>query len=106
MTNAEKIVIVQTLVDNDATATEALVSVYLEDAKASIFRRQYPFGIPTDAEVDEKYEMLQCKLASRYFLRRGAEGEITHNENGVNRTYQSVNDEDLLRDVIQVAKVL
>ena len=105
MTDQEKIANVQTRVGNDPTATDAVVTVYLGDAKAAIFRRLYPFGIPEGAEIPAIYEALQCKLAARYFLRIGAEGEITHNENGVNRTYGSVNDEDLLRDVIQVAKV-
>ena len=51
-----------------------------------------------------EYEMLQCELAARYFFRRGGEGEITHSENGISRGYGSVNDEDLLMEVIQVAR--
>lgn len=105
MTDLEKITTTQVLVENDAAATSELVSVYLKDAEAAIFRRLYPFGIPASAVVPPLYEMLQCKLAARYFLRRGAEGEIRHNENGYDRTYQSVNDEDLLCEVIQIAKV-
>jgi hypothetical protein len=69
----------------------------------------YPFSLPKDDngdeisfEVPEKYEMLQCELATRYLQRRGGEGEITHNENGINRTYGSVNDSDLLQEVMQV----
>ena len=104
MTLAEKIAMVQTLV-NDSEATDALVTVYLKDAESSIFLRLYPFGIPGGAEVPSQYEVLQCKLAARYYLRRGAEGEIAHNENGINRTYGSVDDSDLLGEIIQVAKV-
>ena len=66
----------------------------------------YPFGIPEDTEIPERYDYFQIRLAQRYFLRRGAEGEIEHNENGVNRTYQSVNDEDILRNIVQVAKAV
>lgn len=105
MTDAEKIAIVKTLVENDAAATDALVTVYLADAESAILRRRYPFAVPASYDLSA-YEMLQCKLAARYFLRRGAEGEKTHNENGVNRSYGSVNDEDLLCEVIQVAKVV
>ena len=104
MTLAEKIAMVQALV-NDSAATDALVGVYLTDAESSIFLRLYPFGIPTGAEVPGQYEVLQCKLAARYFLRRGAEGELAHNENGINRTYGSVSDEDLLSQIIQIAGV-
>lgn len=97
---------VQTLVENDQAATDALVGVYLNDAKAAILRRLYPFGIPeTVIDVPPIYEMLWCKLAARYFLRRGAEGEKLHEENGINRQYGSVNDEDLLSEVTPYAWV-
>lgn len=100
MSESEAIQIVQTLVENDPSATDALVGVYLQDAQAAILRRLYPFGVPSDVTaVPSIYELLWCKLAARYFLRRGAEGEIVHEENGINRQYQSVGDEDLLREV-------
>jgi len=104
MTDSEKITMTQTLI-GDEEATDALVSVYLEDAKSAILRRRYPFGLPADADVEPIYEMLQVKLATRYFLRRGGEGEINHSENGISRTYGSVNDEDLLMEVTPFAKV-
>ena len=107
MTNAEKIATVKTLVENDAAATDAVVTVYLKDAEAAILRRLYPWGIPTTVtEAPSEYEMLQCKLAMRYFLKRGAEGEYIHDENGTNRHYGSVNDEDLLSEVVPYAKVI
>lgn len=111
MTDAEKIARVKVLVDNDAEATDNLIQIYLDDAKATIMHRVYPFRIPTvtddngtetEVSMPGRYDILQCKLASRYFLRRGAEGEKTHNENGINRTYGSINDEDLLMEVVQV----
>ena len=108
MTTAEKISIVQTLLENDAAATDALVSVYLSDAEMAILRRLYRVyaDMPDGVTLPPIYDFLSCKLAARYFLRRGGEGEIAHNENGVNRTYGSVNDEDLLREVMTYAKVV
>lgn len=106
MTNAEAIQIVQTLVENDTAATNDIVSIYLQDAQAAIMRRLYPFGVPSGAtSVPSIYELLWCKLAARYFLRRGAEGETAHNENGTDRKYGSVNDEDLLMEVTPYAWV-
>ncbi len=105
MTTEEKVIRVQTLIGADESA-DALIGVYLDEAKNAILNRRYPFGIPYGVtDVPEMYDSLQCRLATRYYLRRGAEGEQAHNEDGVNRTYGSVNDEDLLMEVIQVAKV-
>lgn len=103
MTLEEKITTTQALI-GDTEATEELVSVYLEKAEAAILRRRYPFRQPPSASVPKQYEMLQCELASRYFFRRGGEGETAHSENGISRTYKSANDEDLLMEVIQVAR--
>ena len=105
MTTEEKITKVKTLLGNDEEATDALVAVYLDDAKEAILNRRYPFGAPEATEVPRQYENAQCKLAARYFLRRGAEGEKIHNEDGIHRHYDSVNDEDILMEIIQIAKV-
>lgn len=103
MTTAEKEQIVITLIGDVPEASQpSLLDVYLADAQSSILNRMYPFGYASTVEVPAQYEMLQCKLAARYILRRGAEGEKAHNENGINRTYESVNDEDLLMEVMQV----
>lgn len=108
MTEQEKIATVQTLVNNDADATTALITVLLAKAKNAIRNRMYPFDLPKESgqevpfSVPEKYEYLQCELAMRYFNRRGGEGEILHIENGIDRHYNSVNDEDLLMEVMQV----
>ena len=104
MTTEEKVIRVQTLLGAEENASSELVSVYLDEAKEAILNRRYPFGYAYDADVPRQYENLQCKLAARYYLRRGAEGEQIHNEDGVHRHYGSVNDEDLLMEVIQIAK--
>lgn len=103
--NIDKVNRVRTYIEPDIEATDAQIAVYLEDAAEAILLRRYPFGLPEVAEVPKEYEKLQCRLAARYLLRRGADGEKAHNEDGVNRTYGSVNDEDLLMEVIQIAKV-
>jgi hypothetical protein len=79
----------------DPNATEDLVNIYLDIAARKMCDRLYPFD-PTQTAIPEVYQMDQCELAARLYLRRGAEGEISHNENGINRTYGSVSDEDIL----------
>lgn len=102
MTTAEKIANVQARVQDDC-ATDSVVSLLLEDAEEAIFQRMYPFGVPASVtSIPNRYERLQCKLAARYFLRMGGEGEKMHIENGTHRNYGSVNDEDLLQEIMQV----
>lgn len=90
----------------DNNATEAMMLVYLEKAKGVILRRLDPLGVVKPADVPDIYAMLQCELAARYYYRQGGEGEMAHSENGVNRTYGSVNDEDLLREIMPYVKVV
>lgn len=105
MTTAEKIAYVQGTV-NDTEATDAVVTRHLIKAKYTILNRMYPTGVPLTAdEVPDRYAITQCDLAARYFLRSGGEGEIRHSENGIDRTYGSVNDEDLLMEVMQVIRL-
>ena len=103
-----KIVYMQTLCGNDPEATSELCEVYLSDAEAAILRRLYRVygNVPDTATVPAIYDALECKLAARYFMRRGGEGEISHAENGVSRIYGSVNDEDLLMEVMPYARVM
>lgn len=101
MTTSEKIAYVQAMVD-DPEATDALVTALLLKARTAVMNRRYPHGTPEGVlDVPEQYEINQCDLAVRYFLRRGGDGERVHNENGINRTYGSVNDEDILMEVMQ-----
>ena len=104
MTEQNKITTVQTLVGNDAEATTEVVSLYLAVAKNKMVARLYPFN-DAATDIPEKYDLTQCELAARLFLRRGGEGEKAHNENGVNRTYGSVDDEDILARLTPYIKV-
>ena len=106
MTNTDKITMVKTLVENDENATDAVVKVYLSVASSKILERLYPYD--TDKEVSDipsRYDAIQCELAARLFLRRGSEGETNHEENGVNRNYATVDDDDILCRLTPFAKV-
>lgn len=66
---------------------ESTVSAYLEIAGNKICRKTYPFD-PTVTEVPEQYHFLQVEIAVYLLNKRGAEFETSHNENGINRTYE------------------
>lgn len=105
MTNTDKVTMAKALI-GESNIADDLVAAYLADAESAILRRRYPFGVPDGAIVESIYDMLQVKLAVRYYLRRGGEGEISHNENGIDRKYGSVNDEDLLMEITPFAKLI
>ena len=73
----------------DESVAEELLLTYLEDAKGIILNRRYPFGYPEGTEVEPKYETVQVKMALELFSKRGAEGEVSHGENGISRSYES-----------------
>ena len=106
MTTGEKIKNVQTRLGNIREATDEIIAVYLDDAKDAILKQRYPFGVPESvADVPAKYESIQCRLAHRYFLRQGIEGQQVSIENGIHKHYDSPDDEDLLKQIMQIAKV-
>lgn len=99
MTQSEKIQTVQAFVENDPSATDAVVSVYLSLAKSKMIEKLYPFS-PNRTEIPVRYDFIQCELASRLFLRRGTQGEIQNTEAGTTRRYDSVDDSDLLNQLV------
>ena len=77
----------------------------IEDAiKAVNDRRGFT---PKDrVEYEEKYSNLICRMALYSLTKMGAEGETSHQENGINRVYQSANDypDDLLNEITPLIK--
>ena len=106
MTDTEKIAMVKTLVENDPGATDDVVTVYLRFAGETMLEYLYPYDHDKGIyDIPSRYDTVQCELSARYFLRRGSQGEINHEENGVNRQYGSVDDIDILKRMTPFAKV-
>ena len=106
MTSAEKIAMVKTLVDNDPEATDDVVTVYLNIAGNKMLERLYPYDPDKEiSDIPNRYDTIQCELGARLFLRKGSEGETNHEENGVNRSYSTVDDGDILDRLTPFAKV-
>ena len=55
---------------------------------------------------EEKYKHLIYRMALYTVSKMGAEGEISHKENGTNRVYQTSNDypRDMLNQIIPLAR--
>ena len=98
MAEDEKVQMIQLLI-TDMSVTTEMISAYLGLAASRILARLYPFGnAPT--EWPTQYDMTQVELAIRMIARKGGEGEVSHSENGVSRTYGSVDDEDILSRLV------
>lgn len=88
--------------NNSDTELEEL----LESAKAVILSRRFPFGEQPE-EIEKKYYDLQLRIAVEMYNKRGVEGQTSHSENGVSRSYSSANvSEELLREITPKAGVV
>ena len=87
MTTQERIDEMQKMLGEDAD--EYVLMVYLNLATQKILNHRFPFGT-TLTDVEERYEKDLIELAVVLYSQRGAEGQETHNENGVNRKWRSM----------------
>ena len=104
MTNAKKIAYVKAVSEE---TDETAISAFLQRAESAILNEMYRAWSewPEVVEVPERYHMAQCELAVRYLNRIGGEGEVVHKENGIDRTYKSVDDSDILLRITPLVEV-
>ena len=86
MTDAEKLNKLMTMLDDDVSTNVA--NTFLKAAEKAVINLAFPFGDGTEV-MPEKYEEVQIEIAAYLISKRGAEGEVTHTEGGVTRTYES-----------------
>ena len=103
MTNIEKLTLCRVMVEQPATAegwSDDVLNTYLTIAGQKIINRAEPYDT-TISEVPVRYGVLQCEIAVYLLNKRGAEGELSHSENGISRTYENADVPDsMLSDVI------
>lgn len=88
MTNEEKIEKLSVLISPD-TATDDLLFFLLEQSEGIILNRRYPFGAPEGTSLSPLHEQIQLRIALELFSKMGAEGQLSHSENGVSRTWEA-----------------
>lgn len=87
MASMHEINVLRTFIPNEE---DALLNAYLNMAESKILNKMYPFGIPDDVSgVPDRYFQTQINIAIYLYSKRGAEGETQHDENGINRAYES-----------------
>lgn len=88
-------------------APDSLLETYLTLAGNAVIHKRFPLLVDTaDMPVPDKYAPLQCEIANEIFQKRGAEGETSHSENGVNRGYETAGvSSSLLDRIVPCAKI-
>ena len=104
MTQAEKLQLLKAMVGE--SDTEEVLLTYLNIAGRKILNRAYPYGTE-ETEVPSRYDFLQCEIAAYLLNKRGAEGQTSHSENGISRSYESADvPESLLGAVMPFCGVI
>jgi len=70
------------------TSEDALLTDHLQSA-IDVVNELRNYTSTNDDIVESQYESIVVDLAVSTYNKMGAEGEIGHSENGVNRTYES-----------------
>lgn len=103
MTDADKLMMVKAMTGE---ADEDVLSAYLSIAGSKVCRRAYPFD-PSATEVPAQYGYLQVEIAVYLLNKRGGEGELSHSENGISRSYENGDvPESMMRQIVPMAGVL
>lgn len=85
--------------DNDILRT------FLNIAAEKVLEKCYPYHHDKKS-VSARYRGTQLEIAVYLLNKRGAEGETAHNENGINRYYESASVPDsMLKGVVPFASV-
>ena len=102
MTEVEKLSMVRVMVGqpNEGDWSDEVLTSYLNIAGRKLINRAYPYD-DTVTEVPRRYAYLQCDIATYLLNRRGSEGQTSHSENGISRSYESADVPDsMLSEVI------
>lgn len=106
MSEVQRLIMLKNLLGINDTSADGLLQSLLSIAAQKILDRLYPFTQVT-AEVPTRYCTKQVEIAVYLYNKRGAEGQIAHNENNISRTYESADvPESLLRGIIPHAEVI
>ena len=109
MTDAEKLAAVKSILHITGSDEDALLNTYLSLASAEILSALYAVNgnVPSGATMPDKYEVTQIMAVVEGYSQSGAEGETTHNENGINRTFRNADmTEYIRRSVTPYVKVV
>ena len=98
---------VMTYLSDEVTESDKPVLLILVNrAIRKVCTKRYPFGYSDEEKTKavEKYRDMIFEAAVYYWAKQGADGESSHSENSISRTYNS--EEAIFFDVIPMVKVM
>ncbi|MGN0558371.1 MAG: phage head-tail connector protein [Acutalibacteraceae bacterium] len=102
----QKSKMLETLRSMTGEENESILLVYLDLAAGKIIEKLYPLEKGA-CEVPAKYHAKQVEIACYMLNKRGAEGQTSHSENGISRSYESADvPKSLLDGIVPHGKVL
>lgn len=101
-TNTQLTALKVMLGDDASEYSDDLLNAYLSLASDKIIKKRYPFD-NTQTTLPAEYANLQVELACVYASQSGIEGESSHTEGSVTRTYRS--EGEIMREVIPFAGI-
>lgn len=103
----EKLEMVTALLGVTGSKNEELLEVYLNAAAKEIIAWRYSYSSQKVDEVPPEYEMTQVYAVVAGYSQSGAEGQLSHSENGISRMFKH---EDMVKyirsNVIPLAGVM
>jgi hypothetical protein len=86
--------------------SDEILAAYLDLAAQAVIKRAYPYRADV-TEVPVIYESDQLLITVYLLNKQGAEGETSHNENGISRSYESGSIPDsMLRSIVPYGEVI
>lgn len=100
MTDVEKITLVQAMTNEEDAD---VISAFLDLAGEAICHYADPYKTKDKESLLNEYYGVQVRAAAYYINKIGAEGQISHSENGISRTYENAELPDsLLREITPI----
>lgn len=85
----------KSLLGISGTDEDAMLLTLLSISAQKVLDRLYPFD-DTMTSIPSRYVSKQVEIAVWLYNKRGAEGQVAHSENGINRAYESADIPDSL----------
>ena len=84
----EKLEMAMTLLGASGSKAESLLEVYLNAAAKEIIAWRYSYSANMPDEVPPEYDMTQVYAVIAGYSQSGAEGQLSHSENGISRMFK------------------